>query len=1217
MRITYDTALPIAGRHDEIAAALRDHQVVVVAGETGSGKTTQLPKIAYELGRRSIAHTQPRRIAARSVARRIADECGVELGAEVGYAVRFDDQTGPDTAIRLMTDGLLLAELQRDPELRRYDTIIIDEAHERSLAIDFLLGYLKRLLPKRPDLSVVITSATIDVERFAEMFDGAPIIKVSGRTYPVEIRYRPLTESDASDLTEAIDQAIRELPREGDILVFLSGEREIRDTAEYLEGKKYPRTEILPLYGRLAAQDQQKIFSSHPGRRIVLATNVAETSLTVPGIRYVIDSGLARISRYSNRLKVQRLPIEPVSQASAAQRAGRCGRVAEGICIRLYSEEDFEGRPEFTDPEILRTNLASVLLQMAALRLGDIEDFPFLDPPDRRAVADGMNLLRELGALDGNRLTRLGRTMSNLPVDPRLGRMLIAADRLGCLADVLVIVAAMSIQDPRERPLERQQAADEKHRRFTQPDSDFLSYLSLWTYLVEKREELSHSRFRKLCHEEFIHYLRVREWQDVHAQLRRTARDLGLKARRELSGDADAIHQALLTGLLGHVGLREPDGREYFGARGARFMVFPGSGLAKKPPRWIMAGELVETTRLWARTAARVQPEWIEKAGAHLLKRQYAEPYWSSRRGAAMAKERATLYGIPVVVDRPVQLSRVDPALARELFIRHALVEGDWHTRHAFFRRNRELLDEVGELEDRMRRRDLRVDDQTLYDFYDERIPAEVVSARHFDTWWKKARRDHPDLLTFDPSLVTREGLDEDVEEQFPTTWTSQSAEYDVEYVFDPASIVDGLVVTLPLDDLLTADEREFAWHVPGRRVELITELIRTLPKAIRRSFAPAGQFAAQVAPALDPADGELTAQLARQLQSISGTQVRPEDFSPEQIPAHLRVTYRVVDGEKVLATGKDLEAIRRELEPRLRRQLRHATAHEERSGMTSWEVGAIDKSVPAGHLVGYPALVDEGNSVALRVLDSPDEQRAAMVRGQGRLLALTTSSPVAHMSRSLSLHDKLLLSTAPYRDASAVVEDAWLAALDGLVVQHGGPVWDESAFAQLRDRVRADAYEYCERAVRAILDGLRVLGDIAPRDDEPGQDVRVQLSWLVYPGFVRDMGSDRLPRLRVYLEAARRRLNAPLTADLAATQELEARFHDLTADLGVWARLSEPVRDARWALEELRVSLLAQDLRAAMPVSIKRVTKRLDGLETHLASIRRPTPAGPGRQQR
>jgi len=1210
MRLTYDSALPITERHDDIARLMTENQVLVVAGETGSGKTTQLPKIAYELGRRRIAHTQPRRIAARSVARRIADECEVEIGAEVGYAVRFDEQVGEDTAIKLMTDGLLLAELQSDRELRRYDTIIIDEAHERSLAIDFLLGYLKRLLPFRPDLKLIITSATIDVQRCSTMFDDAPIIEVSGRTYPVEIRYRPLAESDAADMVEAVDHAIRELPADGDILVFLSGEREIRDTAEYLSGKSYPRTEILPLYGRLAASDQQKIFSRHSGRRIVLATNVAETSLTVPGIRYVIDSGLVRISRYSHRLKVQRLPIEPVSRASAAQRAGRCGRLADGICIRLYAEEDLESRPEFTDPEVLRTNLASVLLQMASLRLGDIENFPFLDPPDRRQVADGLSLLRELGALEHDRLTRLGRRLAALPTDPRLGRMLLAADRLGCLADVLVIVAAMSIQDPRERPLDRQQAADEKHRRFHQPDSDFLSYLSLWTYIRKRRAELSHSKFRRMCRDEFIHYLRVREWQDVHAQLRRTVRELGLKPGRKLTGDSDAIHQALLTGLLGHIGLREPDGREFLGARGARFMVFPGSGLAKKPPRWVMAAELVETTRLWGRTVARIQPEWIEKAAAHLLKRQRAEPYWSSKRGTAMAKERATLYGIPVIVDRPVQLAQVDPALARELFIRHALVEGDWNTRHGFFHRNRTLLAQVDSLEERLRRRDLRVDDETLFEFYDARIGAEVVSARHFDSWWKKTRRDQPLLLTFDPQMLYADEVEsEELAESFPTRWTTQSADYPVQYVFDPTADDDGLVVTIPLDDLLTVNERDFGWQVPGRRRELVVELIRTLPKPIRRQLAPAQQYADLALPALQPGAGDLCSELARVLTTHTGVQVSSDDFRMGAVPDHLRVTFRITDGERELATGKDLARLRDELEPRLTQELRSATAVAERTGLTKWDFGTIERTVDGGQFVGYPTLVDEGDAVALRVMQSAAEQKPAMLRGQARLLALSTPSPVSHVLRSLDVREKLLLATAGYADAHAVVEDSWMAALDRLITAHGGPVWDERSFTVLREAVRPDVYDVTERIIRMALEALTVLGEIAPSRDEAGEDVRVQLSWLIYPGFIRDMGMDRLPRLRVYLEASRRRLDRPLNAEMAAAQDLEAYFHELTEDLGVWMRLSEPVQEARWALEELRVSLYAQDLRAAIPVSVKRMSKRLESLAAHLSVATRPTP--------
>ncbi len=1208
MRIEFDPALPITERHDEIAAALRDHQVVVVAGETGSGKTTQLPKIAYELGRRSIAHTQPRRIAARSVAKRIADECGVELGAEVGYAVRFDDQRGADTAITLLTDGLLLAELSHDRDLRRYDTIIIDEAHERSLAIDFLLGYLVQLLPRRPDLKVVITSATIAVERFAEMFGGAPVIEVSGRTFPIEVRYRPFVDREDGDPLQAIADAITELPREGDVLVFLSGEREIRDTAEHLQGKKWPRTEILPLYGRLSAQDQQKIFAAPAsGRRIVLATNVAETSLTVPGIRYVVDPGFARVSRYSQRLKVQRLPIEPVSQASARQRAGRCGRVAEGICIRLYSEEDFEGRPEFTDPEIQRTNLASVLLQMAALELGDVERFPFLDRPDSRAVGDGMTLLVELGAVvhgrDGTpRLTRLGRTLASLPLDPRMARMVLAADRLGCLADVLVIVSALSIQDPRERPLEHQQAADEKHSRFREPDSDFLSYLSLWTYLREQRDLMSHSAFRRMCRDEFLHYLRIREWHDVHSQLRRTVKDLGMKPGRP-GADPDAVHQALLHGLLSHVGLREGESREFLGARNAKFAIFPGSGLAKRPPRFVMAGELVETSRLWARDVARIQPEWAEKAGEHLVKRSYSEPHWSIRRGAVMARERVTLYGVPLVADRLAQYGKVDPVVARELFIRHALVQGEWRTHHRFFERNRSFLDEVAELEDRLRRRDLRVDDETLYAFYDERIPEGIVSTRHFDSWWKQTRRDQPDLLTFDPSMLVNDDVDGDVDERFPTEWHSHGEAFALTYRFEPGTLEDGVTLDVPLDRLLQVGESEFAWGVPGQRADLVAALLRSLPKPLRRQLVPAPQHAATFAPALDPADGDLGTALARQIRQQTGVLVEPSDFDWSSLPTHLRMTYRVVDGDEELARGDSLDELRTRLRDRLRADLTETAKAEERTGIKAWDVGTLERTITAGQVTGYPSLVDEGAQagVALRVLETEGEQRAAMVKAQARLLSYVVPTPVPQLGRTLDVRTKLLLSTGPYADAAAVIDDCFLTALDELVVRHGGPVWDEAGFEALRDRVRADAFDVAEQVLRGVVQTLQKLGDVVPvtGTSDAAEDAKVQLSWLVYPGFVRDAGLAQVRRLPLYLEATRRLLAAGTHPHLHDVQDLEARFYALSDRLRPWQRHEADVRHARWALEELRIGLWAQDLRTAHPISLKRMGRLLDALES------------------
>ncbi|MDF1705151.1 MAG: ATP-dependent RNA helicase HrpA [Aeromicrobium sp.] len=1205
MRLDFDDALPISARRDEIAEAIRDHQVVVVAGETGSGKTTQLPKIALGLGREKIAHTQPRRIAARSVAKRIAEECAVELGAEVGYAVRFDDQSSAETQVRLVTDGLLLQEIHHDRDLRRYDTIIVDEAHERSLSIDFLLGYLRQLLPRRPDLKVVITSATIDVERFAELFD-APVIEVSGRTYPVELRYRPLSDPDAGDLLDAIAAAVEELPRDGDILVFLPGERDIRDVDEHLSGRKYRNTQILPLFGRLSAADQQKIFAAHTGRRIVLSTNVAETSLTVPGIRYVIDPGLARISRYSQRLKVQRLPIEPISQASAAQRAGRCGRVADGICIRLYAEADFEGRPEFTDPEIQRTNLASVLMQMASLDLGPIEEFGFLDPPDSRSVTDGVALLRELGAIvdapgtgtaGALRLTRLGRTMARMPVDPRLARMIVAADRLGCLADVLVIVAAMSIQDPRERPLEKQQAADEKHARFRQPDSDFLSWLSLWSYLREQRDAMSHSKFRTMCKTEFLHYLRVREWQDVHGQLRRTTRDLGMKPG-EAGADPDTVHRALLTGLLSHVGLRETDGKEYAGARGARFMVFPGSGLAKKPPAWVMAAELVETTRLWARTAARVQPEWIEEAASHLVKRQYAEPHWSTRRGAAMARERVLLYGLPVVADRLVPLSRFDAPLARELFVRHALVQGEWRTHHRFWDRNQKLLAEVDALESRVRRRDLRVDDETLYAFYDERIPADVVSTRHFDGWWKKARREAPDLLDLSMADLVQTEADADA---FPTQWFSDGAPMPLTYTFEPGTVDDGVMVDVTLDQLPGLDDTAFGWQVEGHRRDLVEGLVRSLPKSIRREFVPVPQVVGEVLGQLDPARGTVTDELARVLSARGGSVVRADDFAPATLPDHLRVKFRVRDdsGEEV-ARGHDLEVLREQLRPRLREQLQDATGDLEQSGARTWTFGTVPAEVTAVRQTGYPTVVDEGTSVGLRVLESPAEQRAAGLRGQARLMSFELPSVVPAIGRTLDTRAKLTLQTGPYRDAAEVIEACWLAALDHLVERHGGPVSDEAAFAALTDTGRQEVFDVTQRAVTHVIRAYDRLGDVRPGADEAGEDVRVQLSWLVYPGFVRDMGIERLPRLAVYLQAAALRLQTAGTPPpLLEAQDLEAEFHRRSAQLREWQRLTPEVQKVRWALEELRVSITAQRLGTAHPVSLKRVRTMLDTLPT------------------
>ena len=895
-KITYPENLPVSARKDDIAAAIRDHQVVVIAGETGSGKTTQIPKICLELGRGVaglIGHTQPRRLAARTVAERIAEELGQPLGESVGYKVRFTDHSSDNTLVKLMTDGILLAEIQQDRTLSRYDTIIIDEAHERSLNIDFLLGYLKNLLPRRPDLKLIITSATIDPERFARHFadkDGkdAPIVEVSGRTYPVEVRYRPLLlddpDADSADAADrdqiqAISDAVDELGREGhgDILVFLSGEREIRDTADALKKRNLRTTEIVPLYARLSTAEQHKVFEPHAGRRVVLATNVAETSLTVPGIRYVIDPGTARISRYSNRTKVQRLPIEPVSQASANQRKGRCGRTSDGICIRLYSEDDFLSRPEFTEPEVLRTSLASVILQMSALGLGDVAAFPFLDPPDARNIRDGVNLLHELGALDPEeqdhrkRLTPVGRKLAQLPVDPKLGRMVLEADRNGALKEILIIAAALSIQDPRERPADKQQAAAEKHARFKEQGSDFLAWLKLWDYIKEKQKELSSNQFRKLCKAEFLHYLRIREWQDVHSQLKQIAKQLELTPN-STEAAPDQIHISLLSGLLSHIGLKDTESFEYVGARNAKFAISPGSVLFKKSPQWVMAAELVETTRLWGRVVATIKPEWAEPLAQHLVKRTYSEPHWEKSAGAVMAFEKVTLYGIPLVASRKVNYGRIDPEVSRDLFIRHALVEGDWQTHHKFFSENRKLLAEVEELENRARRRDILVDDETLFVFYDDRVPADVVSARHFDSWWKKTSREQPDLLSFEKSMLINDGAGAVVEQDYPDSWRQGRMKFRLTYQFEPGADADGVTVHIPLAVLNQVSPDGFDWLIPGLREELLTALIKSMPKSLRVNFVPAPNFArgaaAEPDPERGPAAGRDRARAARRVRA-------------------------------------------------------------------------------------------------------------------------------------------------------------------------------------------------------------------------------------------------------------------------------------------------------------------------------------------------------------
>ncbi|MCX4434963.1 ATP-dependent RNA helicase HrpA [Streptomyces mirabilis] len=1251
--VTYPEQLPVSQKKSDIADAIRDHQVVIVAGETGSGKTTQIPKICLELGRGvrgMIGHTQPRRIAARTVAERVAEELDTPLGEAVGWKVRFTDQVNPDgTFVKLMTDGILLAEIQTDRELRAYDTIIIDEAHERSLNIDFLLGYLAQLLPKRPDLKVVITSATIDPERFSRHFGEAPIVEVSGRTYPVEVRYRPLLEEEGDDADRdqitAITDAVEELQAEGkgDILVFLSGEREIRDTADALTKKNYRFTEVLPLYARLSHAEQHRVFQPHTGRRIVLATNVAETSLTVPGIKYVIDPGNARISRYSHRTKVQRLPIEPVSQASANQRKGRCGRTSDGICIRLYSEDDFDARPEFTDAEILRTNLASVILQMTAAGLGDIEKFPFIDPPDHRNIRDGVQLLQELNALDPSekdvrkRLTDTGRKLAQLPVDPRLARMVLEADKNGCAREVMVIAAALSIQDPRERPADKQTQADQQHARFRDETSDFLAFLNLWRYIREQQKERGSSAFRRMCKQEYLNFLRIREWQDIYTQLRTVAKQMGIHLNEDDAAE-QSVHVSLLAGLLSHVGMKDvketggESGRstgknEYLGARNAKFAIFPGSALFKKPPRFVMSAELVETSRLWARVNAKIEPEWVEPLAEHLLKRTYSEPHWEKDQAAVMAYEKVTLYGVPIVAQRKVNYGRIDPETSRDLFIRNALVEGDWRTHHKFFADNRKLLTEVEELEHRARRRDILVDDETLFDFYDQRVPAHVVSGAHFDSWWKHKRHDEPELLDFERSMLINERAGDVSKDDYPDSWRQGRLKFRVTYQFEPGADADGVTVHIPLQVLNQVTDEGFDWQIPGLREEVVTELIRSLPKPIRRNYVPAPNFAKRFLDQAVPLQEPLPTTLARELKRMVGVPVTADDFDWSRLPDHLKITFRIVDERRRnLAEDKDLSTLQLQLKPKARKAISQAAAATaereggeslERTGLTDWTIGTLTRVFEtrrAGQPVkAYPALVDDGptaNTVSVRLFDTEAEQARAMWTGTRRLILRNIPvNPAKFASDKLTNAQKLALSANPHGSVQALFDDCAMAAADKLIGDFGGPAWDEESYRKLYDKVRAEIVDTTVRTVGQVQQVLaawqacerRLKATSSPTLLANLTDVRTQLNALVKPGFVTATGLRRLPDLMRYLVAADRRLQQMPTGVQRDTTRME-KVHEMQ-DEYAWLLEQMPqgrpvpqqVLDIRWMIEELRVSYFAHALGTAYPVSDKRIVKAID----------------------
>ena len=1250
--IVFPESLPVSQRKAEIEKLLSEHQVIVVAGETGSGKTTQLPKMCLELGLGNlgtIGHTQPRRIAARSVAARIAEELQTELGDLVGYKVRFNDQISDNTQIKLMTDGILLAEIQTDRFLNQYSCLIIDEAHERSLNNDFILGYLKQLLLRRPDLKVIITSATIDVERFSKHFNNAPIIEVSGRTYPVEVRYRPVVEEDDQDQLQGILNAVDELQAEGrgDILIFMNGEREIRDTAEALQKQNLKHTEILPLFARLSAQEQNKIFHPSGLNRIVLATNVAETSLTVPGIKYVIDPGTARISRYSYRTKVQRLPIEPISQASANQRKGRCGRVSEGICIRLYSEEDFNNRSEFTDPEILRTNLASVILQMTALGLDDIEAFPFVDAPDKRHIQDGVKLLEELGAIqpkkyksrDGARLptrvqnltdessrqetrasestekkqgwelTPIGRQLAQLPVDPRLAKMLLSAVDFGSVYEVMIIVSALSIQDPRERPRDKQQASDEQHRRFADKKSDFLAFLNLWNYVQAQQKELTKNQFRRQCQKDFLNYLRIREWQDIYQQIRLAVREMGLPINSE-KAEYQQIHTALLSGLLSHIGLKEAEKQQYLGARNAHFAIFPNSVLFKKQPKWVMAAELVETSKLWGRMVAEIEPEWIEPLAEHLTKKSYSEPRWSKSRGAVIADEKVTLYGVPIVAARPVNYGAIDPTVSREIFIQSALVEGDWNTKHKFFKQNQQLIREVEELEHKSRRRDILVDERTLFEFYDQRIGTDVVSQKHFDTWWKKAEKQDPELLNFERSFLINDDAEQVSKLDFPNFWHQGNLKLKLTYQFEPGTDADGVTVHIPLPLLNQVEMTGFDWQIPGLREELVIALIKSLPKSYRRNFVPAPNYAQAFLGRAVPLEKPLLDTLIYELRRMTGVTVEAEHWNWEQIPSHLKMTFRVVDENgKKIAESMNLDELKFSLKDRVQESI-SAVADDgiEQSGLHIWSFAELpqcyEQKQRGFSVKAFPAIVDEKEAVGIKLFETEFEQAVAMQQGLRRLLLLNVPSPIKYLHEKLPNKAKLGLYFTPFGRVLDLIDDCIACAVDKLIADFGGFVWNEEGFDKLRDFVRENVNEVTVDIAQKVEQLLTLTHQLNQRLKGKMDftmafalsDMKSQISGLIYQGFVQKSGYARLPDLLRYLQAIDKRMDKlaqDVNRDRAAmlrVEQVQQAYQQLLAKLPKSKPISDEVAEIRYMIEELRVSLFAQQLGTKYQVSDKRV---------------------------
>ena len=1225
---SFPAGLPVSERVDDIRDAIEKHQVVIIAGETGSGKTTQIPKICMNIGRGirgMIGHTQPRRIAARSVAARIAEELGEQTGQQIGYQVRFTDNTSEQSRVKVMTDGILLAEIQHDRFLDGYDTLIIDEAHERSLNIDFLLGYLRQLLPKRPDLKVIITSATIEVDRFSRFFNQAPVIEVSGRTYPVEVRYRPLTgDEDDRDQgwADGVVSALEEIEQHersaklppGDVLVFLPGEREIRNLSKVLRHAELRHTEVLPLYSRLSNQEQNRVFQAHRGRRIVLSTNVAETSLTVPGIRYVIDTGVARISRYSVRSKIQRLPVEPVSQASANQRAGRCGRVAPGICFRLYDETDFLNRPEFTDPEILRTNLASVILQMATSGLGDIRHFPFLEAPDSRQINDGYKLLEELGAVDGKRrVTRVGRTMSRLPLDPRLARMLVTAAGQGSLAETLIIIAGLSIQDPRERPQDKQQAADQAHAQFNDKESDFVTLLNIWNFYEEQRQEQSQNQLKKVCKKHFLSWMRMREWRDIHRQLTLICKEQKLQTNSEPASYV-ALHKAILAGLLGHVAVKV-ENREYLATRNRKVVIFPGSKVAKTAPKWIVAAEIMETSRVFARTVAAVQPEWIEPLAAHVVKRHYSEPHWEQKRGQVMGYEKVTLYGLDIVSRRRIPYTSVDPEECRNLFIRRALVEGEYRSRAPFIARNRAMLESVEEIENKARRRDLLVDDEVLVAFYDKHLPAEIVSGRHFETWWKSLPAEQLKALELSEEDVLQRPLDAEADKLYPDYLEWEGVRYPLSYEFEPTSEQDGVTLQVPLMALKQIPARRLEWLVPGLLREKCIALVKGLPKSLRRNFVPVPDFVDAALANMQPSNEPLALQLGEQLRRMTGVRIDPEAWSESQLPRHLRMNLRVLgDGGKVIAEGRETSELQGRLEGKAEEALSSVTetdtGSQDSGEYPDWQFGTLPEQVQTEkggmQVTVYPALEDLGRNVReTRCLDRLAAEDCTR-RAVARLILNRFGRILEGLERKLPRFRQSALMFAPVGQAKVLLDDLLLATAMQHFLADGLPR-SSDAFDEVWEAGRGDFIPALEEADERLFQAMsgyqkvakKLKGKINLALANSMADLKFQIQNLVYPGFLVATPPEWLAQYGRYFEAAQVRLEK-----MPREMGREREFLHLMEPL--WSRYAskrdeqqrQGVRDEelilyRWMLEEFRVSFFAQQLGTVMTVSVKRLERQ------------------------